>query len=106
MMSATEVINKDIKQDWPQNRALRDTTGDRLPTEFQPINHNSLGMAIQPVFYPVKSTLVYAMIHQLLQENTVGDGVKGLTKVQVDNVYSLPLIKKAGHMVIERDQVG
>ncbi|PKU39213.1 hypothetical protein llap_10478 [Limosa lapponica baueri] len=68
------------------------------------MNHNSLGTAIQPVFYPVKSTLVYAMIRQLLQENPVGDSVKGLTKVQVDNVHSVPPIQKAGHMVIERDQ--
>ncbi|KAK4811342.1 hypothetical protein QYF61_024478 [Mycteria americana] len=37
---------------------------------------------MQPVFYPAKSTPVQAMSHQLLQENAVGDSVKGFTEVQ------------------------
>ncbi|PKU38310.1 hypothetical protein llap_11388 [Limosa lapponica baueri] len=45
------------------------------------------------------------MIRQLPQENAVGDGVKGLIKVQLDNVHSLPRIEKVAHMVIERDQL-
>jgi len=43
---------------------------------------------------------------QFLQEDAVGNSVKGLTKVQVDNTYSLSLIHEAGHFVIDGDQVG
>jgi len=36
----------------------------------------------------------------------VGNSVKGLTKVQVDDIHSLSLIHYTGHLVIEGDQVG
>jgi len=36
----------------------------------------------------------------------VGNSVKGLTEVQVDNIHSLSLIYWAGHLVIQADQVG
>ncbi|KAK4810059.1 hypothetical protein QYF61_007223 [Mycteria americana] len=87
-----QIIDKDIKQEWPQHRALGNTTCARPPTGVNSVHHNSLGSAIQPVFYPAKSTPVQAMSPQVLQENAVGDSVKGFSKVQVDNVYSLSLI--------------
>ncbi|KAK4817221.1 hypothetical protein QYF61_003745 [Mycteria americana] len=71
-----QIIDKDIKQDWPQHRALANTTCDRPPTGVNSIHHHSLGPAIQPVFYPVKSTPIQAMSSQFLQENAVGNHVK------------------------------
>ncbi|GAB0180326.1 protein Wnt-4a-like [Grus japonensis] len=44
------------------------------------------------------------MSSQFLQENAVGNGVKGFTKVQVDNIHSLSLIHYVVHLVIG-DQV-
>ncbi|KAK4819531.1 LOW QUALITY PROTEIN: hypothetical protein QYF61_006024 [Mycteria americana] len=76
-----QIIDKDIKQDWPQHRALGNTTCDRPPTGVNSIHHHSLGLAIQPVLYPAKSTPVQAMSSQLLQENAVGNIVKGFTEV-------------------------
>ena len=35
----------------------------------------------------------------------MGNSIKGLTKVEVDNHPSLSLIHEAGHLVIEGDQV-
>ncbi|KAK4810277.1 hypothetical protein QYF61_015307 [Mycteria americana] len=87
-----QIIDKDIKHGWPQHRALGNTACARPPTGVNSVHHNSLGSAIQPVFYPAKSTPVQAMSPQLLQENAVGDSVKGFSKVQVDNVYSFSLI--------------
>ncbi|KAK4825368.1 hypothetical protein QYF61_027121 [Mycteria americana] len=52
-----QIIDKDMKQNWPQHRALGDTTCDRPPTGVNSIHHNSLGPAIQPVFYPGKGTV-------------------------------------------------
>ncbi|GAB0183390.1 mitochondrial enolase superfamily member 1 [Grus japonensis] len=53
-----QIINKGLKQDWPQNYALGNTTRDQPPTGFNSVHHNSLGSAFQPVFYPAKSAPV------------------------------------------------
>jgi len=53
-----QIIDKDTKQKWPQYWALGNTSCDWPPTGFNSIHHNSLGPAIQPVFYPVKSAPV------------------------------------------------
>ncbi|KAK4821781.1 hypothetical protein QYF61_002197 [Mycteria americana] len=88
-----QIIDKDMKQNWPQHRALGDTTCDRPPTGVNSIHHNSLGPAVQPVLYPAKSTPVQAMSSQFLQENanvlfTNGQSTVGpqalRTKIQVD----------------------
>ncbi|KAK4816265.1 hypothetical protein QYF61_014337 [Mycteria americana] len=49
------IIDKDVKQNWPQHRALGNTACDRPPTGVNSIHHHSLGPAIQPVLYSVKS---------------------------------------------------
>ncbi|KAK4823737.1 hypothetical protein QYF61_006006 [Mycteria americana] len=87
-----QIIDKDIKQNWPQHRALGNTACDRPPTGVNSIHHHSLGLAVQPVLYPVKSTPVQAMSSQFLQENAVGNRVKGFTEVWIDNIHSLSLI--------------
>ncbi|KAK4806962.1 hypothetical protein QYF61_027329 [Mycteria americana] len=76
-----QIIDKDIKQNWPQHRALGNTACDWPPTGVNSIHHHSLGPAIQPVLYPAKSTPVQAMSSQFLQENAVGNRVKGFTEV-------------------------
>ncbi|KAK4806225.1 LOW QUALITY PROTEIN: hypothetical protein QYF61_013369 [Mycteria americana] len=68
-----QIIDKDIKQNWPQHRALGNTACDRPPTGFNSIHHHSLGLAIQPVLYSAKHTPVQAMSSQFLQENAVGN---------------------------------
>ncbi|KAK4825250.1 hypothetical protein QYF61_025649 [Mycteria americana] len=76
-----QIIDKDIKQNWPQHRALGNSTCDRPPTGVNSIHHHSLGPAIQPVLYPAKSTPVQAMSSQFLQENAMGNHVKGFIEV-------------------------
>ncbi|KAK4824446.1 hypothetical protein QYF61_015761 [Mycteria americana] len=46
-----QITDKDIKQNWPQHRALGNTTCDRPPTGVNSVHHHSLGPAIQPVLY-------------------------------------------------------
>ncbi|KAK4827716.1 hypothetical protein QYF61_021016 [Mycteria americana] len=75
------IIDKDVKQNWPQHRALGNTACDQPPTGVNSIHHHSLGPAIQPVLYPVESTPVQAMSSQFLQENAVGNHDKGFTEV-------------------------
>ncbi|KAK4831600.1 hypothetical protein QYF61_018360 [Mycteria americana] len=76
-----QIIDKDVKQNWPQHRALGNATCDRPPTGVNSIHHHSLGPAVQPVLYPAKSTPIQAMSSQFLQENAVGNRVKGFTEV-------------------------
>ncbi|KAK4824033.1 hypothetical protein QYF61_009624 [Mycteria americana] len=64
-----QIIDKDVKQNWPQHRALGNTTCDWPPTGVNSIHHHSLGLAIQPVLYLAKSTPVKATSSQFLQEN-------------------------------------
>ena len=58
-----QIIYKDIKQNWPQYRALGNTTCDRPTAGFNPTHHNSLGLAVQPVFYPAKCTAIQEYTH-------------------------------------------
>ncbi|KAK4828228.1 hypothetical protein QYF61_024723 [Mycteria americana] len=106
-----QVIDKNIKQNWPQHRALGNTACDQPPTGFNSIHHHSLGLAIQPVLYPAKSTPVQAMSSQFLQENAVGNvgGPKLNTgfevqphqyQVQGDNHFPSP----AGHTISDTSQ--
>ncbi|KAK4816650.1 hypothetical protein QYF61_019627 [Mycteria americana] len=44
-----QIIDKDVKQNWPQHRALGNTACDRPPTGVNSIHHHSLGPAIQPL---------------------------------------------------------
>ncbi|RMC05423.1 hypothetical protein DUI87_18615 [Hirundo rustica rustica] len=104
--SLIHVINKNIEQNWPQHRPLRDTTGDWPPAGCSTVHHHSLGPAIQPVPNPVKSAPVQAMGCHLIQGCAVGDTVKGLAEVQIDNIHSPSCICQAGHLVIKGDQVG
>ncbi|KAK4831231.1 hypothetical protein QYF61_016329, partial [Mycteria americana] len=66
-----QIIDKDVKQNWPQHRALGNTACDRPPTGVNSIHHHSLGPAVQPVLYQAKSTPVQAMSSQFLQENAL-----------------------------------
>ena len=90
--SLIQIIDKDVKQEQTQNWALGDSTHDKLPAGFHSIQHQSLYSAIQPVLYAVKSTPIQTMGSWFLQEDAVGNSVKGLAKVQIDNIHSLSLI--------------
>jgi len=48
-----QITDKDVKQDWPQNRALGNTTCDRLPAGFNSI-HTTLWARPASQFLPSK----------------------------------------------------
>ncbi|RMC18144.1 hypothetical protein DUI87_05024 [Hirundo rustica rustica] len=82
------VINKNIEQNWPEHRPLRDTTGGWPPAGCSTIHQRSLGPANQPIPNPVKSASVQATGCQLIQEYAVGDSVKGLAEIQINDIHS------------------
>ncbi|KAK4807083.1 hypothetical protein QYF61_018424 [Mycteria americana] len=69
-----QIIDKDIKQNWPQHRALGNTACDRPPTGVNSIHHHSLGPAIQPVFYPAKRDILDAVEALLSNSQNVSWG--------------------------------
>jgi len=50
-----QIINKNIKQRWPQYLYLGTTTYDRLPAGFNSIHYHNLGLTFQPIFLPVQA---------------------------------------------------
>ncbi|RMB99641.1 hypothetical protein DUI87_23894 [Hirundo rustica rustica] len=99
----TRIISEDIKQNWPQHRPLKDTTGAWLPAARSTVPYHSL---VQPAPNPAQSAPVQGMGCQLFQKGAVGNSVKGLAEVQIDNIHSLPCIHQVGHLFIKGDQVG
>jgi len=89
-----QIIGKDVEQDRTQNWALRDTTRDRLPAGFNSIHHHSLRLDSQSVLYPAESTPIQTMGSQFLQEDAVGNSVKCLTKVQVDDIHNICFVTR------------
>ena len=57
-------------------------------------------------FFTQQSVHAQATGCQLLQENTVGDSVKGFAEVQLDYINSLSFIQQADHLIIEEDPIG
>ncbi|KAK4815221.1 hypothetical protein QYF61_022868 [Mycteria americana] len=101
-----QIIDKDVKQNWPQHRALGNTACDRPPTGVNSIHHSSLGPAIQPVLYPAKRMPIQAVSSQFLQDNAVGNSVKGFTEVQDcfprDSVNQSPKLAKVCPPEVQR----
>ncbi|KAK4832345.1 hypothetical protein QYF61_021874 [Mycteria americana] len=57
-------------------------------------DHHPLGLDVQPVFNSPHCLLMQPILHQLLYEDLMGDSVKGLTEIQVDNTHFSSLIYK------------
>lgn len=45
-----------------------------------------MNLAVQPVFSPLHGPLTQPLLSQLLYEDVIGESVKGLTKVKVNNI--------------------
>ncbi|KAK4832272.1 hypothetical protein QYF61_021671 [Mycteria americana] len=98
-----QIIDKDIKQNWPQHRALGNAACDRPPTGVNSIHHHSLGLAIQPVLYPAKSPPVQAMSSQFLRENAALISVK-MSTISCTDINKL--IKLLQHFLSELSKLG
>lgn len=65
-----------MKWDQLHYEPLRNTISVWSPAGFNSMHYHSLGLTIQPVFYPARSVPAQAMVYHILQLNTVGDRVK------------------------------
>lgn len=81
---------------WPNIQIIRKWTGLgpllKLsywpPTRLIDTDYYPLGLAIQPVFNPPQTgegLFIWSIIHQLLNEDVIGNGIENLTEVKVEN---------------------
>ncbi|KAK4827398.1 LOW QUALITY PROTEIN: hypothetical protein QYF61_017803 [Mycteria americana] len=77
------VTDEDIKQHWSQYGPLRNTTS---------VDHFPLDVTIQPIPHPLNSPPIKSLSLQFRKKDVVGDRVKGLIEVQIDNIRSSSLI--------------
>lgn len=82
-----QVTNKVFKQSWPQDWSQRHTTGNWLPVELYTTNHHH-PLAWQSSWFSVH-LMICSPIHILpiWLWDTVGDHVKGLVKVKMNNTH-------------------
>jgi len=73
----------------------------QLPTGHLATDHCPLSLTAQTIFYPHSSQIRQPGCPQIPNENTVGVGVKSLTKVKVDYLHGSPLIRRTSHFVGE-----
>lgn len=94
-------IEKDLKQAWPQHRALESTSRAWLPTGCSTIPTTQAG------FYPVRWIPIPSMCRLFLQENALGDRVKCLTKAQADTSSAFPSstrqVRRQDNRLIKQD---
>ena len=76
-----QIINKGIKQNWPQYWALGITPAGWLPTGLNSICCESLSLTIQSVLHPVNCMTLQAINSQFFQENTIRNCAKPLLTV-------------------------
>lgn len=56
-------------------------------------DHDLLRIPVQPVLSPSHCPLVQPELPESADENIMGDSVKSLAEVQVDNIHRSPLIQ-------------
>ena len=95
------VINEDIKQYWSQYGPQRDSIIYWFPFRHWAIDCNSLDVAIQPIPYPSNIPSIKPVSLQCGGKNVVGDCIKGLIEIQVDNVNNSLLVHWCSFSIIE-----
>ncbi|RMC15738.1 hypothetical protein DUI87_07942 [Hirundo rustica rustica] len=100
------VINKNIEQHWPQHRPLRDTTSDWPQLDAAPFTATLWAQPSSQFLTQQRVLLSKPWAASLSRSNAVGDSVKSLAEVQIDNIHSPSCIHQVGHLVIKGDQVG
>ncbi|KAK4828525.1 hypothetical protein QYF61_026947 [Mycteria americana] len=86
------VIDEDIKQYWSQYGPLRDTTCHQYPSEHGAVDHYPLDATIQSIPHPLNSPSIRFISLQFREKDVVGDLVKGLTEVHIDDIHSSSLV--------------
>ena len=104
--SIVNVIDKDVKEHQSQDRPLGDATCYRPPPGHGTIDHHPLSAAFQPISYPTSGPPIKSTSLQFGDKDGVGDHVKGLGQVQVNDTGRLPFIHQCRHSIVEGHKIG
>jgi len=63
-------------------------------------------VAFQPISYPVSGPPIKSTSLQFGDKDVMGDNVKGLAQVQLNDIGRLPLIHQSRHSIIEGHKIG
>ncbi|KAK4830182.1 hypothetical protein QYF61_008973 [Mycteria americana] len=86
------VIDEGVKQYWSQYGSLRDTTCHPSPSGHGAVDHYCLDATIQPIPPPPNRPPIKSVSLQFREKDVVGDCVKGLTEIQIDDIHSSSLV--------------
>ncbi|RMC10285.1 hypothetical protein DUI87_13087 [Hirundo rustica rustica] len=89
------VVNKNIEQNWPQHRPLRDSTGDWTQLHAAPVT-TTLWAKPSNQFLTQRRVLLSKPQAASFSRSVLWESIKGLAGVQVDNIHSLSYIHSGG----------
>ena len=100
-----QVIDEDVEQDQTQYQSLGNTNRFRPLTRLT-IDHNPMSFTSQPVLSSPQCPHIYPALSMLHYKYVVGDSVKCLAEVKIQNIHCSSLIYPASDGVIEGYQTG
>lgn len=106
MRVASVAVGNDVKQDGSQDRPVWYCACQWPPARVLAISHGPLCPTIQTIVFQIHYPLIYAAISQLGFKNIMGDDVKCLAKVEINDTYCSPLIHKSSYFIIKGKKVG
>jgi len=66
-------------------------TSDWSPVRFHASGCEPLIPATRPTFSPLCCLLAQSILHGIVYENVIGDGVESLAKLKLNNIYCIPV---------------
>ena len=95
-----KVIDEDVEQNQTQYQPLRNTAKYRPPSGLRTTNHHPLSSTSQPVFSSPHHPLICSTLSQPHYKDVVGDSVKYLAEIKVDNIHCSPLFHPVNDDII------
>ena len=84
--SIVDVIDKDVKEHRSQDRPQEDTARYWPPPGHGTVDRHPLSVSFQPISYPTSGPPIKSTSLQFGDKDVVGDYVKGLDQVQVNDI--------------------
>lgn len=85
MRVSSVAVGSDVKQEKSQDRPVQYCTCHWPPARLPPINHSPLCPVFQTTVLQIHYPLIHTAISRLEFKNIMGDGVKNLAKVEIND---------------------
>lgn len=85
---------------------IKESTGNHLPLEFFIGGHNTLNLAVQPIFSLPQNPFTHFMLHWQSYYNATETFVKGFIDIMVNNGWHRVLTEDSRHFFPEGRKTG